>query len=90
MTTSLSMALADNMAGVKDFIKGNIKFGEDSNDQLSTAVCVEQEEIEIKEDPNDLPFCAVDLTEEKFNVEEGPYDQFSSVACVKHSDEEVR
>jgi hypothetical protein len=78
------------MAGVKNIIEDEIKLGKDSNDQLSTAVCVEQEEMEIKEDPNELPFCVADLTEEKFNVEEDSYDQLSSAACVKHSDEEER
>jgi hypothetical protein len=33
------------MAGVKDFIEDEIKLGEDFNDQLSTDVCVEPEEI---------------------------------------------
>jgi hypothetical protein len=35
------------MAGVKNCIEDEIMFGKDSNDQLYTAVCVEQEVIEI-------------------------------------------
>jgi hypothetical protein len=72
------------MAGVKNCLEDEIKFGEDSIDQLSTTACVEQEEIEIKEDPHDLPFCAANLTEEKFNVGNAvPYDQLSFAACAK-------
>jgi hypothetical protein len=78
------------MAGVKNCIEDEIMFSEDSNDQLSTAVCVEQGEIKVEEDPNDLHFCVAEVTQEEVKVEEDPYDQLSSAACVKHSDEEER
>jgi hypothetical protein len=67
-----------------------MKYLIDSNDQLSSVVCVEEGEIKVEEDPNDHPFCAADSTDEKFNVEEDPSDQLSSAACVKHNDDEER
>jgi hypothetical protein len=78
------------MEGMKDLIGDEVKSGEESNDQLSSTVCVEQGEIKIEEDPIDHPFCVAKVTQEEVKVEEDPYDQLSSAACVKHSDEEER
>jgi hypothetical protein len=45
-----------NMEGMKYLIGEEIKLGEDSNDQLSSVVCVEEGEIKVEYDPNDHPF----------------------------------
>jgi hypothetical protein len=82
------LPLQINMAGVKDFIEDEIKLGEDSNDHLSSTVCIEPMVIEIEEDLNDHPFCVANVTQEEIKVEEDPYDKLSSDTYVNK--EEVK
>jgi hypothetical protein len=80
------LPLQINMEGLKDFKEDDIKLGEDSNDQLSSTVCVEQGKITIEEDPCDLPFCVAEVAQEEFKVEEDPCDQLSSDVYVKQEE----
>jgi hypothetical protein len=80
------LLLQINMEGMKDLIEDEIKLHEDSIDQLSSTVWVEQGELKIEEDPNDHPFCVAVVAQEE--VVEHPSDQRSSAVYVKQ--EEVK
>jgi hypothetical protein len=80
------LLLQINMEGMKDFKGDGIKLDEDSNNQLSSTICVEQGEIKIEEDFSDHSSCVADVTIEEIKVEEHPSDQLSSAVYVKQEE----